>query len=216
MASESLNIIKDIAAIILMVAGATLCVVLSVAVAKVFPSLRRSMLNLEKFTGSAAETGPNIVSASENVKEITGNLVGAAKDISESTPSLRRSTLNLEKFTGSAAETGPNIVSASENVKEITGNLVGAAKDISESTPSLRRSTLNLEKFTESAAEAGPNIVAASENVREITVNVLSASEDIAAATPVLQWLGPAGKAANIANTGLGRLAGFLRGLFRG
>ena len=162
MASESINIIKDISAIILMVAGAVLCVVLTVAIAKVFPSLRRSALNIEQATERAAEAGPNIVAASGSVKEIAGNLAGAAKDISESTPALRGSASNIEKFTGSAAEAGPNIVAASENVKETTGN-------------------------------------------------VLSASKDLATATPVLQWLGPAGAAANIANTGLGRLGGFLR-----
>ena len=79
--------------------------------------------------------------------------------------------------------------------------------------PSLRNSAKNLEKATGSAAEAGPNIVATSENIKELTANLLKASEDVAAATPVLRWIGPAGRAADIANTGLGKLGDFVRGL---
>ena len=166
MSSNLLIIIRDIAVILLLAAGTVLCVVLAVAITRIIPSLRRSAMNLERATGSAAEAGPNIVATSENVREISGNLLGASKDVSETTPLFREVAVNMEKFTASAAEAGPGLVEVSENIKETT-------------------------------------------------VHLRSAAADVAGATPVLRLLGPAGTAANIANTGLDRLAGFVRGLFR-
>ncbi len=81
--------------------------------------------------------------------------------------------------------------------------------------PTLRRSALNFEKVTASAVEAAPNIVDATANIKETTGYLRDAAKDVAQATPVLQLLGPAGAAANLASTGVGRIAGFIRGLFR-
>ena len=51
---------------------------------------------MEIISGNAADAGPNVLAASENIKEITANQKGAAgyatsaiKDIDEATPLLR-------------------------------------------------------------------------------------------------------------------------------
>ena len=163
---DALATVKDIAAIILMGAGAMLLAALGVLVIKVSPSLSRSSRNMEKITENAAAAAPDIVAASENVKEITGNMVSASKDISEATPSLRQAVSNIEQATASIAEASPNIVVIAENVKEITDYSVRSLKDVSE-------------------------------------------------ATPLLRLLGPAGRVANFAEMGIGKLGGFIRGIFR-
>ena len=50
MGADSLSVVKDIAAILLLASGATLCIALTIVVVKLFPSIRRSVLNLEKVT----------------------------------------------------------------------------------------------------------------------------------------------------------------------
>jgi hypothetical protein len=77
--------------------------------------------------------------------------------------------------------------------------------------PSIHRSMMNLERATSDAAEAGPVILTILANIKTTTERLSSASSDIADATPILRLLGPAGKAANIAETGLGRLWDFVR-----
>ena len=170
---DTLATVKDIAAIVLMGAGAILLLALAMLIIKVSPAISCFARNMEKIAGNAADAGPNVVAASENIKEITGNMVGASKDISEATPSLRQSALNIEKATGSISDASPNIVAISENIKEIT------------------------------------------ENQKDAAGYATSAIKDIAEATPLLRLLGPAGRMANFAKMGIGKLGGFIRGVFR-
>ena len=80
--------------------------------------------------------------------------------------------------------------------------------------PSLRRSALNFEKVTESAAEAAPHVAKTAENLKETIEYLRNTAGDIAQASPVLRLLGSAGAAANLANTGIGRIFGVIRRLF--
>ena len=89
---------------------------------------------------------------------------------------------------------------------------IGIAKVI----PSLIRTAHHLEKVTASAAEAAPHITKAAENFKETTEYLRNVAGDVAAASPVLKLLGAAGAAANFANTGVGRMFGFIRERFRG
>ena len=118
MSSESLSVIRDIVAIILMATGAVLCIVLAVTVGKLLPSLGRSTQNIERATEDAANAGTSIIVASENVKGTTEHLLEAAKGVSEATPVLQRALLNIEKLTESAAEAGPNIAARRKMLKE--------------------------------------------------------------------------------------------------
>jgi hypothetical protein len=81
--------------------------------------------------------------------------------------------------------------------------------------PTLRRSLLNLERVSTSAAEAAPDMVAAAGNIKEATAHIRDAAKDVVGATSILRLLGPAGAAANIASTGIGRLGPWIAGLFR-
>ena len=81
--------------------------------------------------------------------------------------------------------------------------------------PAVRRFLLNMEKVTESAAEMAPHMAEAASNLKDTTAHVLSAAKDVSQATHLLRLLGPAGATANVAQQGIGRIGGFIRGLFR-
>ncbi len=81
--------------------------------------------------------------------------------------------------------------------------------------PALRRSVLNLEEVMSSAVGAAPHMVETAVNVKNTTAYLMAAAKDVSQATPVLRWLGPAGATVNVAQHGVGRIAGFIRGLFR-
>ena len=114
---EGIDLAKDIVGIVLALAAITLCVTITIVIARLFPALRQSVLNVEKVTRGAAEVTPHLAEATVNVRNITANLLAASKDIGQSTPH--------------AAE-------AMANVKDITANLLAASKDISQATPVLR------------------------------------------------------------------------------
>ncbi len=78
--------------------------------------------------------------------------------------------------------------------------------------PTLRRSLLNLERVSTSTAEAAPDVAT---NIKEATAYIRDAAKDVAGATSILRLLGPAGAAANIASTGIGRLGPWITRLFR-
>ena len=131
--------------------------------------------------------------------------IGIAKVI----PSLSRTAHHLEKVTASTAEAAPHIAKAAENIERVTAS-------VAEAAPHITKAAENIERVTANAAEAAPHITKAAENFKETTEYLRNVAGDVAAASPVLKLLGTAGAAANFANTGVGRMFGFIRERFRG
>ena len=65
------------------------------------------------------------------------------------------------------------------------------------------------------AVRAGPVLLALLESTKTTAENLAKASGDVAEATPLLRYLGPLGRGASLAETGLGRLWEFLTPLTR-
>lgn len=86
---ESVALIKEIVAIILMATGTAFCITLTIGLFKVLPSLRRSARNIERITEGAAGATSDIAAMSKNLKEATGYIRDAARDIAGATPVLR-------------------------------------------------------------------------------------------------------------------------------
>ena len=114
---DAVSLAKDIVGIVLALAAITLSVTITIVIAKLFPAIRQTVLNVEKVTRGAADVTPHLAEATVNMRNITANLLAVSKDISQTTPH--------------AAE-------AMANVKDITANLLSASKDISQATPVLR------------------------------------------------------------------------------
>ncbi len=106
------------------------------------------------------------------------------------------------------AEAAPHI-EAAENIERVTAS-------VAEAAPHITKAAENIERVTANAAEAAPHITKAAENFKETTEYLRNVAGDVAAASPVLKLLGTAGAAANFANTGVGRMFGFIRERFRG
>ena len=89
MGADPLSVIKDIAEILLLISGAALCVTLTIVAAKLFPAIRRSVVNLEKATSDAADAGPVFLTILGNIKTTSEHLVTASSDVAGATPILR-------------------------------------------------------------------------------------------------------------------------------
>ena len=74
MNSEPLTLIKDVAIIALMVSGFALCLTLTIGLVRIFPSLRRSLFNLEKASEAAPEVAANAVTASQAIAAAAENV----------------------------------------------------------------------------------------------------------------------------------------------
>ena len=86
---DSVTIVRDIAAIILMATGTVFCITLTIGLFKILPSLGQSARNIERATESTAEALSDIAVASMNLKEATGYIRDAAKDVAEASRFLR-------------------------------------------------------------------------------------------------------------------------------
>ena len=75
---DTLATVKGIAAIVLMDARVMLLVALVNLIVKVSLALSYFARNMENISGTAADAGTNVVTISENIKEITENQKGAA------------------------------------------------------------------------------------------------------------------------------------------
>ncbi len=77
------------------------------------------------------------------------------------------------------------------------------------------RSARNLEKVTSDWAEAGSVILDVLGHTKTTTEHLATATGNVAEGTAVLRLLGPAGRVADIADTGLGRFWNIIRPLLR-
>ena len=86
---------------------------------------------------------------------------------------------------------------------------------VAKLSPITLRSAENLEKVTSDLAAAGPVILDVLAHTKTTTEHLATATGNVAEGTAVLRLLGPAGRVADMADTGLGRLWDFIRPLLR-
>ena len=142
---EAIDVAKDVIGIVLVLAAITLCVTITIVVAKLFPAVRQTVLNVEKATRGAEKATQHLAEAALNVKHITANFSAASKDISRLAPhaveamaNVKGITANLLTASKDISQSAPHAAEAMANVKDITANLLAASKDISQATPVLR------------------------------------------------------------------------------
>ena len=121
MDNDMVSLLRDVAAIVLMAAGAVFFAVLTLTLIKLSSPLRRTAHNFEKVSASAAEASPNIVAVTAHIEDASRYIRDAARDISQATPVLMT-----------------DLVAVSENIKETTGYVRDAAKDVAGATPVLK------------------------------------------------------------------------------
>ena len=84
-----MEVATGMVAILLMGTGMILCLSLTFAVLRIAPSIRRNLDNMEETTHNLAEASRSLPETADNVKDISKNLLGGTRDISNATPILK-------------------------------------------------------------------------------------------------------------------------------
>jgi uncharacterized protein (UPF0147 family) len=119
MGSDVLATVNGIAVLVLVVSGTILCLAVTVGLFKLYPSLRRTVSNLEKTTQSTA-------AAAENAAIISKSIAGRADDIAEN---IATAAEKARDAMASTAEAAGNIAAAS-SLLEPVGGVVNIANNI--------------------------------------------------------------------------------------
>ncbi len=139
---ETVELVQRIAVIVLAVSAAALCVAVTVALAALFPRLRRIAFNLERTTESTAETAANtaVISQSfadrsdeiaENLSQAAANANAASADMAQT----MKNTASASQLLGPAGAVADFAAAARGHIPEI----VNAARSALENEETVGR-----------------------------------------------------------------------------
>lgn len=203
---EVLAIVKEVVIIVLVASASILCLLVIVGLVKLFPHLRRLVENLEGTTASTAKIASDLAGVSADV----------ATDVKNTTSAAAMATKNLEDVTASAAKIAGDMASVSIDVTNDVRKTTAAAAEASENLAITMASTAKVATdLAGVSADVASNVQKGSASMASAAENIESATKDIVNATPLLRLLGPAGKAVNFAEMGIGRIPGLLQRVFR-
>ena len=103
MSPDILTVATGVALLALILSALILCLVMTRALFKLYPDIRRIVANLESTTASAAVATENIAAASEKAPETMASAAVAAENIAAATENARETLASTAQATGNIA-----------------------------------------------------------------------------------------------------------------
>ena len=202
---ETVIILKEVAKILLLVGAFGLCVIVAVGLVKLFPYLRRWAEHMattaeaaSKITGDfavvsadvAGDMRKTVASTAVGAEHLANTAVATAKIAGDFAAISADVAEDVQKTAASTAEGAAQLVNAVGAASKIGGDFAAVSADVAGD---VRKATASTAAGADHFAQTGRNVMEASH---------------------LPQLLGPAGRAANLANMGISRIPGMVRDLF--